>query len=58
MDFEFSPDQQQFINNVRAFLANEAQKPYAHEVMNPNVHHFPVNPNAHTLHNTSRINDH
>jgi alkylation response protein AidB-like acyl-CoA dehydrogenase len=35
MDFEFSPDQQQFIDNVRAFLANEATKPYAREVMNP-----------------------
>ena len=36
MDFEFSTDQQQFINDVRAFLAEEAKKPYADEVMNPN----------------------
>jgi len=35
MDFEFSPEQQQFIENVRAFLAEEAKKPYAREVMNP-----------------------
>ena len=36
MDFEFSTDQQQFINDVRAFLAEEARKPYAAEVMSPN----------------------
>lgn len=36
MDFEFSPDQQQFMNDVRAFLADEAKKPYAKEVMSPN----------------------
>lgn len=36
MDFEFSADEQQFINDVRAFLAEEAKKPYADEVMNPN----------------------
>ena len=35
MDFEFSTDQQQFINDVRAFLAEEAKKPYAKEVMSP-----------------------
>ena len=36
MDFEFSTDQQQFIDDVRAFLAEEAKKPYANEVMSPN----------------------
>lgn len=36
MDFEFSTDQQQFIKDVRAFLAEEAKKPYADEVMSPN----------------------
>ncbi|MEZ5493165.1 MAG: acyl-CoA dehydrogenase family protein [Pseudomonadales bacterium] len=35
MDFEFSPEQQQFIGNIRSFLAEEAKKPYANEVMSP-----------------------
>ena len=35
MDFEFSPEQQQFIGNIRSFLADEAKKPYAAEVMSP-----------------------
>ena len=35
MDFEFTQDQQQFIQDVRAFLAEEGKKPYAREVMNP-----------------------
>lgn len=35
MDFEFSAAEQQFIKDVRAFLAEEAKKPYAREVMNP-----------------------
>ncbi len=35
MDFEFSAEEQQFIIDVRAFLASEKKKPYAREVMNP-----------------------
>jgi alkylation response protein AidB-like acyl-CoA dehydrogenase len=35
MDFEFSAEQQQFIEGVRSFLAEEAKKPYAAHVMNP-----------------------
>ena len=36
MDFEFSQDEQQFITDIRSFLAEEKKKPYADEVMNPN----------------------
>ncbi len=35
MDFEFSPDQQRFVHEIQAFLAEEAKKPYASEVMSP-----------------------
>jgi alkylation response protein AidB-like acyl-CoA dehydrogenase len=35
MDFEFSKDELEFIENVRAFLDEQAQLPYADEVMAP-----------------------